>query len=773
MAASARRVMEMIDGSPDQTTAPIRRRLTRLGLAQGTVSDAVTVAGVKAVIFIVVPFVLTTLLLLGAEGDQTISGLEEVRTNAILFGVPVVIISFAWAYHLRITKARMLFGLIGAAFLVIYSYGIFLTGGFSRAMTGFGWVLPAIQLFGLSCYLALGSATRFVRDYQFFRTALARSTSSAPDYRPKLGAGEFDLRLGSYAAAASSTNRFIGQVVVRWSFVLLAFAWLFSLLGFDSTGNGAAFIDIITNMVGLILLLGIPMVVLAWFKGFYPKGTISRTVFDVSTSLTFVLLIFVIFALSGLPQAARTSDVDFPIWPIVIALALWAAIDVFRAIGEFWDERRPWKIRNGFEVSRKKRSWSAHPDSRIYEISPAIGNTSRGLAMAQKTFFRFVTLVVIFVILSLAAGRAAGVQTGPLFDAMRNMVYLVLLFGSLLTVISFGRGFYPAGSLGRLLVGLLLVPGLFLYVFSTFLTPAVEDACRQAGLIIPFNLVVTLVIVSILFVGFLQVTEFIDARRAWLTSVGRRVKPLKPIKKMTRIQEFRFRFGSTYEGTRWARKGIVRYLYYTTIIIIVILTVIESTGYSIGGIDLSGLDTNLRQTYIFIVLLAIPLAAARAIYGFYQAGSTSKLTFGLIMCLVGASYTYLALQGGHIVRGGDLGRVKAGMAVDFTFIVYAFLIGWSIFVLMVLVEYLLYRREWVANDYHPVTSTEVQALNREQRLIEKEENRAKRVQVEGLTYAEVEAEEAPDAEADVEEEIRQEIGEDALRSSKAAVRKTP
>ena len=104
---------------------------------------------------------------------------------------------------------------------------------------------------------------------------------------------------------------------------------------------------------------------------------------------------------------------------------------------------------------------------------------------------------------------------------------------------------------------------------------------------------------------------------------------------MTRLQEFRFRFGSTYEGTAWARKGMIRYLYYTTIILIVLLTIIESASFSIGGIDLSALDVKLRQAYIAIILLAIPLAAVRAMYGFYPAGSTSKLTFGLLVVLVG------------------------------------------------------------------------------------------------------------------------------------------
>jgi hypothetical protein len=749
--------------------ASLRRRIADLGLAKGTVMDAVMVAAVRAILFIVIPYLIISLLLIGSKTDQVISGLEEVRNNAVLAGAVLVVISFAWAYHLRITKARLLFGLIGAGLMAVYGYALFLTGGFSQAMEGLNWALPDVGMFGVVCFIALGSAFKFIRDYEFFRAALLKAKKDEPQLKPKLGMGEFDLRLGSASSAASTANKIIGRLIVRLALAFLFFIWVMSLLGLNSTPDGAGYLDILVNMLGVGLLLGIPMVVLAWFKGFYPKGTISRTVFDLGLSLTFVLLVLMTFALSGLPQAARGAEIDFPIRPIMIALALWAAIDILRALGEYGDERRLWKIRVGYQVKPRNRFWRVEPDSPFYEISPSIGRTSQGLVLAQKTFFRFVTIVEVAVILALGAARAAGVQSGPLFDAMVNVIFMILLYGVILTLISFGRGFYPAGSLGRMLVGLLMVPGLFLYLFRTFLTSEVQLAFQKAGLVIPFNLVVTLVVVSILFVGMLQVAEFFDARRAWLTSVGKKVKPLKPITTMTWLQEFRFRFGSTDEGTRWARKGMVRYLYYTTIAFIVILTIIDSTSFTIAGIDLSSLNTNLRQTYIAVVLLAIPLAFARALYGFYPAGSVSKLTFGFIMCLIGASYTYFGLQGGQLVRGDDIGAVKVGLAIDFSFIVIAFLIGWAILAVVMLVECLTYRKQWIANDYRPVVSAEVQALLKQQKQLEREERRARRVEIEGLTYAEVVADEAPDLEDEIGQEINKEIGETAMQSSMASI----
>jgi hypothetical protein len=753
------------EGSIGERIGSFRGRMNGLGLAQGTVTDALIVAMVRAIMFILFPTLLVSLFLLGAGTEQVITGLEEVRHNAVIAGAAVVLISFAWAYHLQTTKARLMFGLTGAVLIVVYGYAVFLTGGFDQAMDGYNWAIPGLLMFGVACYYAMGSAFRFIRDYEFFRKAFQRAKGNAEVKKLTPGMGEFALWLGSNSSAASVAGKFIGKVIIRWSLILLLITWILSLLGLDLTAEGSSYLQILNNMVGIILLLGIPMTALAWFKGFYPKGTISRTVFDVAHSIAFVLLIILVFALSSLPEAAKATGTNFPLLPIVTALGAWAVIDVLRAIGEYGDERRTWKVRQGYEVKSKKHRWHVDHESRLYELSPGIGKISRGLVMAQRTFFVSVTLMEIFIILALGAARAAGIHTGPIYEAMTGIVVTVLIYGTLLTLISFGKGFYPAGSLGRLLIGLLWVPGLYLYMFSTFLTSTVEEACVKAGLIIPFNLVVTLVIVSILFVGLLQFAEYLDARRAWLTSVGKKVRPFKPIKKMSWLQEFRFRFGSTFEGTRWARKGMVRYLYYTTIILIVILTVIESTSFVVAGLDLHKLDTNLRQTYIAIILLAIPLATARAAYGFYPSGSVSKLTFGLVMCLVGAAYTYFGLQGGHLIRGGELENVQAGLIVDFSFIVYAFLIGWGILSLKMLVEFRSYRKEWIANDYRPVTSAEMQAEIKQRKLLEREEQRVRRAQAEGISYEEVVSSEAPDAEGEVAEEIKGEIGRKAMESS--------
>ena len=162
-------------------------------------------------------------------------------------------------------------------------------------------------------------------------------------------------------------------------------------------GSLAEGVDFRDNLLGAVLVVGLPLA---------------------PPSLEMEGMIFLIFAATGLPEAARAASTNFPLAPIGIALVLWASIDVLRAIGAFRDERRPWKRRIGYEVPVKKRKWRVGPESSFYDFTPDIGKTSRGLMHAQRTFFWTVALPEILILLLLGAARAGGNTSGPLFDAM-------------------------------------------------------------------------------------------------------------------------------------------------------------------------------------------------------------------------------------------------------------------------------------------------------------------------------------------------------------------
>jgi hypothetical protein len=514
-------------------------------------------------------------------------------------------------------------------------------------------------------------------------------------------------------------------------------------------------------MGALFLLVGIPMTVLAFFIGFYPRGTVSRTLCDLTNSLLFMLLIYWIFVASGLPDVISDSGIILSLTPLILAILIWAVVDVIRVGAEFRDERRNWMRGVGYAVApKKKKRFQIAPESRWYDFSPSIGKFSRGTIDAKKEIFRFVTLPEILILLSIGAMRSTG-ATGTVYSIMETWSVNVLVFGLLLAFVAFWRGFYPPGTYGRLLFGLLLMPALVLYIGGLQLGGNLDEALKQVGLIIPIAEINLLLIILVVFVGVLQLGELGDARRSWRIAVGKKVKPYKTIKKMTRLQEFRIRFASKRQGVVWARKGIVRYVFYTSIFIIFLLTVINSLIYAAINVDLQAISDGLNDVFFTLILIAIPLATFRAFYGFYPAGSTPKVLFGFLVAVAGATYTYNAFKGGEITVMGTWGTAGAGFSLDFFFVVMLFFIGWILWCVMVVVEHLSYRKDWVANDYRPVETAEVEERMKFQRLVSKEDLRAtkldarakkraaKRAKRKGTTIEEEEQREVAAKEADV------------------------
>jgi hypothetical protein len=202
-------------------------------------------------------------------------------------------------------------------------------------------------------------------------------------------------------------------------------------------------------------------------------------------------------------------------------------------------------------------------------------------------------------------------------------------------------------------------------------------------------------------------------------------------------------------------------MYYTSIFIIVLITIIDSLIYAAVNVDLQALSNGLNDIFYTLLVAAIPLAAFRAFYGFYFAGSTSKMVFGFLVAVAGANYTYNAFKGGSLVMMGEWGTVAAGISIDFFFIIALFFIGWIIYCIMVLVEHTSYRKDWIANDYRPVEGTEAEEAMKFRRLVSKEDLRmtkldtrakrraAKRAKRKGTTIEEEEEREVAAKEADV------------------------
>ncbi|MDD1746935.1 MAG: hypothetical protein LUQ16_04145 [Methanomassiliicoccales archaeon] len=737
------------------------------GLARGTITGAIITAITRLLFFVILPVGILNVFISVAQTDLSpsaplfIAAATELQNYMTIFGVPIAIVAGLWEYHLRYTKARLFFGLLGSVLLVLYGAALLLTSPMRDVQSALGWLFPVWIAFGIVCYRATRNSLRFLRDYSYFKERAKKAAKDAAPFKPQLGRGEFTTKIGTVSLGASNAEKFIRTTITVLPFWLTLIVFILSVFGFGDTDPSEKFLQVLVSMGGLFLLLGIPMTVLAFFVGFYPRGTISRTLCDLVNSLLFILLIYWLFVASGLPDIITDSGLIISLTPLILAILIWAVIDVIRVGAEYRDERRNWKKSVGYDVPpKKKKYFQIKPESRWYDFSPSIGKFSRGAMDAKKEVLRFVTIPEIIIILGIGAMRSAG-TTGTLYTIFESWSINILIFGLLIAFVAFWRGYFPPGTFSRLLIGLLLVPALLLYVRGLELGGTLDDALKNVGLVLPMPEINLLILIFIAFIGVMQFGELLDSRRSWKIAVGKKVKPIKPIKKMSRRQEFRTRFGSKHNGIVWMRKGVVRYMYYTSIFIIVLITIVDSLIYAAINVDLQALSNGLNDVFYTLLIAAIPLAAFRAFYGFYYAGSTSKLVFGILVAVAGANYTYNAFKGGNIAVAGEWGNVAAGISIDFFFIITLFFIGWILYCVMVLVEHVSYRKEWIANDYRPVEEAEVQERMKFERLISKEELRmtkldarakkraAKRAKRKGTTVQEEEEREVAAKEADV------------------------
>ncbi len=252
----------------------VGRSIESSGLARGTITNAVITGFTRLLFFVLIPAWIMGSFIAIAQNDLSpsaplfIEAATQIRTYMVAFGIPIALVAGLWAYHLRYSKARMYFGLLGSALLVVYGAAILLTPAMQDALSVLGWIFPVWIAFGLVCYRATRIALHFIRDYEFFqeraKKAADKEEKKTP-FKPHLGRGEFSLKLGNISLGAQNAERFIKNTVTRFPFFLLIIVFFLSVFGFGDTPTTDRFLYVLVVMGYLFLLVGIPMAILSFF----------------------------------------------------------------------------------------------------------------------------------------------------------------------------------------------------------------------------------------------------------------------------------------------------------------------------------------------------------------------------------------------------------------------------------------------------------------------------------------------------------------------------
>jgi hypothetical protein len=349
------------------------------------------------------------------------------------------------------------------------------------------------------------------------------------------------------------------------------------------------------------------------------------------------------------------------------------------------------------------------------DLSPKYGSLVKGLFGSARAVAQFIIIPIVLILVTSSLLEGTGSRSVlDLNRAILGLETVFLIFGSVLTVVSFFCEFYPAGSWSRLLFGEIRAATEIVLGFVLFTGAGLHDAIRTAGpdidMVSLFLLFVALIGLGMLYI----IGEWVDYRQSWLRAKAA-IDGTPYFPKQQRLPEdpkahrpwhdFRFRYGRLTNGIRMARGAMIRFVIIPVAIVIVVKSLISSMGNSVTD----QLSNTLGTTMTLLFLVGIPIAVLSFFKGFYPKGSLSRMSFSLVIVALLDLWIWFATLQGRFQA--DLASIH--LDVNYQPYVLLLIFGVSLWALYYLVEMISYRKDWIAHDFQPVN--ESKAAERKQR----------------------------------------------------------
>jgi hypothetical protein len=321
--------------------------------------------------FIIIPLVLVlvTSSLLESVGNGPWSSLDQavlgLKMTFIMFGSVLAVISFFTELYPLGSWSRLLLGHVRSGAIIILGYVLFIGSGMQVALRKAGPDIDLMSLFYLFVIMiVLGMLYLWAEwvDYRWIWKKSKAAIDGAPffprkmqgheDPRAHRGWHDFRIRYGRMTKGIRMSRGALLRFVVLPIVILIVTRALISSVGNTITDQLS---DTLGATVTVLFLVGIPIVVMSFFKGFYPKGSWSRMTFSVV--IVALLDLWVWYAtLQGRFQAdLGMVRVDLNYQPYVLLLifgmSLWAVYYVVELISY----RKDW-IAQDFQPVDEKRA---------------------------------------------------------------------------------------------------------------------------------------------------------------------------------------------------------------------------------------------------------------------------------------------------------------------------------------------------------------------------------------------------------------------------------
>ncbi len=454
---------------------------------------------------------------------------------------------------------------------------------------------------------------------------------------------EFSLRIGSLdAARRSMVIGYLTLILLPAIVVLL----IISQVDAQSSLGARRFQASLESMLWAIAMLGVPMVAVSWFHGFYPRGSLSRFVSGSVFAFLFGLWLALILIASDVQGAVAESGVALKLNWLLVVVCLTSVFVFARAASELLDDRRPWRKKMGAE----NKKIILQLGSRFVDFNYHIGRYKKGISSAWMAYVNYIVIPTTALVLIDYGLSGLNLEAKALLvHSVGSMFGIVVLFGGILVLVRFMRAFYPLGSLSRASFGLATIPILILYAWEILVGSGVEAELAQNKFIIDMELLMLPVFMHVSFTAVFELSELKDGRRAYRRWLGLPVTIYDPGEKYNRLNDFDTFYASFATGTRKARRVLSKYVFEIMAVIVLVAIGVSVYGYpnSMGlSEDLRSylnppvLDRQMDNMILTLLGLAIACTVGVFLASSYVEGSFSRLVLSGVVAVFASQWAY-------------------------------------------------------------------------------------------------------------------------------------
>ncbi|MCG7843800.1 MAG: hypothetical protein MIO90_00025 [Methanomassiliicoccales archaeon] len=272
---------------------------------------------------------------------------------------------------------------------------------------------------------------------------------------------------------------------------------LFGLFAVAQADSAEKFEGLLQEMQMLVLIFGIALIVLGFFKGGYPKGSYSRLTLGMTVAVLAIVYVFSLL-LDGRLQTVISDELfELDLALLFVLYFVVAIFNIFMQLGELVDYRRAWSNGNAQITDQEKEDPEQH--RWFHDFRLRYGSLFNGIKLSKTILIGFVIIPLALVIVIKAAfSSLSSDEVDVLLEILDRIITFVLMLGLPMTFLAFFKGFYPRGSFSRFLPAIIMVLISLYWIWELGLEGRlVIDSIEDINIDLDFSALLLLLVIGI------------------------------------------------------------------------------------------------------------------------------------------------------------------------------------------------------------------------------------------------------------------------------------